>query len=68
LSLLWFVLFHVSIISQAPFRVPVRVKLIHTIIIVLAVSVLILCLRGRTRIVLGLWIVLFAVWTLWGYW
>jgi hypothetical protein len=68
LSLLWFVLFHVGIISQAPFRVPFRVRLGHTIITVLVVSIFVLCLRGLARTVLGWLMVLFAVWTLWGYW
>jgi hypothetical protein len=68
LSLLWFVLFHVGIISQAPFRVPVRVKVNVTIITVLAMATLVLCLRGRSRIVIGWLMTLFAIWTLLGYW
>jgi hypothetical protein len=68
LSLIWFVLFHVGIISQAPFRVPVRMKVRVTVITVLAMTTLVLCLRGRSRIVIGCLMMLFAVLSLWGYW
>lgn len=68
LSILWMVLFHVGIISQAPFRVPFRVKLSNTIITVISVIMLIFCCRGRARVVLGWLMVLLAVLTLWGYW
>src|SRR4051794_2916160 len=53
LSILWMVLFHVGIISQAPFRVPFRIKLLHTIITFTLVSMCFFCLRGRSRIVIG---------------
>lgn len=68
LSILWMVLFHVGIMTQASFRVPFRVKLIHSIITIISVIAVILCLRGRARVVLGWLMVFLAVWTLWGYW
>jgi hypothetical protein len=68
LSLLWMVFFHVGIIGSAPFRVPFRVKLLHSIITVIAVIVFILCIRGDGRVVFSVLMLLLGVWALWGYW
>ncbi len=68
LPILWIGLFHIGIVSQAPFRVSFRVKIIHTIITAFFVLFFISCLSGRIRIVLGCLMVLVAAWTLWGYW
>jgi hypothetical protein len=68
LSLLWFVFFYVVIPTSAPFRLPVPVKVRLTGITVLSVMILILCLRGRARIIIGSLTALFVAWTLPGFW
>ena len=68
LSLLWFVLIWIVIPGTSPRSPPYRVWLAHTLITILATTLLVLCLRGRSRIVIGSLATLLTIWWVWDYW
>jgi len=59
---------HVSVISAAPLRVPLRAKLITTTMGGVAVILMFLSVRGWAVYLLGLPFLLVVVWSVWLIW